>query len=85
MLSSDDFFYFVIFVDAHTKFIWFYLLVFKSDVFNMFHQFQVFVERQFSQKIKYVQTNWSGEYHKLNSFFQTIGIHHLLICPHTHE
>jgi len=32
------------FVDAHTKFIWFYPIVIKSDVFNVFHQFQVFVE-----------------------------------------
>jgi hypothetical protein len=57
MLSSDGFCYFVIFMDAHMKFIWFYPFVLKSDVFNAFHQFQVFVERQFSQKIKYVQTD----------------------------
>ena len=72
-------------MDAYTKFIWFYPTVIKFDVFNVFHQFQVFVERQFSRKIKYVQTNWGGEYHKLNSFFKTIGIHHHLICPHIHE
>jgi hypothetical protein len=57
MLSSNGFCYFVIFIDAHTKFIWFYPSILKSDVFNVFHQFQVFVERQFSQKIKYVQTD----------------------------
>jgi histone deacetylase 1/2 len=57
MLSLDGFCYFVIFMDAHTKFIWFYPLVLKSDVFNVFHQFQVFVERQFSRKIKSVQTD----------------------------
>jgi hypothetical protein len=45
----------------------------------------VLVERQFSRKIKSIQTNWGDKYHKLNSFFQTIGIHHRLICPHTHE
>ena len=44
MLSSDGFCYFVIFVDAHTKFIWFYHLVAKSDVFTIFHQFQVLVK-----------------------------------------
>jgi histone deacetylase 1/2 len=44
ILSSDGFRYFVIFVDAHTKFIWFYPLSAKSDVFNVFHQFQVLVE-----------------------------------------
>jgi hypothetical protein len=51
----------------------------------VFHQFQVFVERQFSCKIKSVQTGWGDEYHKLNSVFKIIGIHHRLICPHTYE
>jgi len=64
MLSSDGFRYFVIFVDAHTKFIWFYPFVAKSDVFTIFHQFQAFVERQFSLKIKSAQTDWGSEYQK---------------------
>jgi len=85
MLSSDGFCYFVIFVDAHTNFIWFYPMVAKSDVFNIFHQFQALVKRQFSLKIKSIQTNWGGEYRKLNTYFKTIGIHHHVICPHTHE
>jgi len=29
--------------------------------------------------------DWGGGYCKLNKFFQTIGIHHRLICPHNHE
>ena len=45
ILSSDGFCYFVIFVDVYIKFIWFYPLSAKSDMFNMFHQFQVLVER----------------------------------------
>jgi len=57
----------------------------KSDVFNMFHKFQVLVERQFSCKIESVQTDWGGENNKLNSFFKTVGIHHHIICPYTHE
>jgi len=85
MFSFDGFRYFVIFVDAHTKHIWYYPLIAKSDVFFTFQRFQTLVERQFSLKIKYVQTDWGGEYCKLNKFFQTIGIHHQLICPHTHE
>ena len=47
--------------------------------------FQILVERQFLLKIKFVQTDWGGEYRKLSTFFQTIGIHHRLIFPHTHE
>ena len=62
MLSSDGFCYFVIFMDAHTKFILFYPLVAKSNVFNIFHQFLAFVECQFSLKIKTVQIDWGGEY-----------------------
>jgi histone deacetylase 1/2 len=56
MLSFDGFRYFVIFMDDHTKFIWFYPLVAESDVFVIFHQFQALVECQFSLKIKSVQT-----------------------------
>jgi len=85
LFSMDSYRYFVIFVDAHTKYIWYYPLVAKSDVYSVFHQFQTLVERQFSLKIKSVQTDWAGEYRKLSTFFQIIGIHHRLICPHTHE
>jgi len=83
MFSSDGFCYFVIFVDVHTKHIWYYPLVAKSDVFSTFQRFQTLVEHQFSLKIKSVQTDWGSEYRKLNKFFQAIGIHHWLICPHT--
>ena len=82
---SDGYRYFVIFVDAYTKYVWYYPLLAKSDVYSVFHQFQTLVERQFSLKIKYVQTDWGGEYRNLSIFFQTIGIHHCLICPYTHE
>ena len=85
MFFFDGFRYFVIFIDTHRKHIWYYLLIAKYNVFSTFHHFQVLVERQFSHKIKSVQTDWGGEYLKSNSFFQTIGIHHRLIFPHTHE
>jgi histone deacetylase 1/2 len=53
---------------------------------NGFRYFVIFINvHWFSHKIKFVQTFWGGEYRKLNSFFQTIGIHHQLICPHTYE
>jgi len=45
MLCSNGFRYFVMFLDARTKFIWFYQIALKSDIFNMFHQFQVLVEQ----------------------------------------
>jgi hypothetical protein len=57
LFSFDGFCYFIIFVDAHTKYIWYYPLVAKSNVYYIFHQFQTLVEHQFLLKIKFVQTN----------------------------
>jgi hypothetical protein len=45
MFFSDGFCYFVILIDTHTKYLWYYLLVAKSDVFSIFQCFQVLVER----------------------------------------
>jgi histone deacetylase 1/2 len=33
----------------------------------------------------HVQTDWGGEYIKLNKFFSDIGITHRVSCPHTHQ
>jgi hypothetical protein len=53
----------------------------KSEVFAKFHDFQHHVERLLNRKIKSIQMDWGGEYHKLNSFFARIGISHLVSCP----
>jgi hypothetical protein len=39
----------------------------------------------FDCKIIDMHTYWCGEYERLNSFFHTVGISHLLSCPHTHQ
>jgi histone deacetylase 1/2 len=57
----------------------------KSDVFQIFHNFQKLVERQFDIKILALQSDWGGEYEKLNSFFRKIGIEHHVSCPHAHQ
>jgi histone deacetylase 1/2 len=77
--------YYVSFIDDYSKFTWIYLLKKKSDVFQKFHDFQHLVERQFNRKIVAMQTDWGGEYQKLNSFFQKVGISHLVSCPHAHH
>ena len=64
---------------------WFYPIKSKADVLPIFHQFQALVERQFNKKIICMQTDWVGEYRKLNSLFQRIGIAHRVSCPHTHQ
>jgi histone deacetylase 1/2 len=45
MFLFYGFHYFIIFIDAHTKHIWFYPIVVKSYVFFTFYRFQTIVER----------------------------------------
>jgi hypothetical protein len=77
--------YYVSFVDDYSKFTWIYLLKFKSEVFKKFQEFQNLVERLFNRKIIAVQSDWGGEYEKLNPFFTKIGISHHVSCPHAHQ
>jgi hypothetical protein len=77
--------YHVSFIDDFSKFTWIYLIKFKSEVFAKFLEFQTLVERLFDRKIIVVQTDWGGEYQKLNSFFSKIGITHFVSCPHAHQ
>jgi hypothetical protein len=78
--------YYVSFIDDFSKFTWVYLLKHKSEVFQKFHDFQAHVEHLFDRKILAMQTYLrGGEYHKLSSFFERIGINHLISCPHTHQ
>jgi hypothetical protein len=39
----------------------------------------------FDRKIISMQTDWGGEYEKLNPFFTKVGISHHVSCPHTHQ
>ena len=77
--------YYVSFIDDFSKFSWIYLLKNKSDVFKKFRLFQAHVERLFDPKIISMQTDWGGEYQRLSSFFERIGITHHVSCPHAHQ
>ena len=50
--------YYVSFIDAYSRFTWLYLIKRKSDVFDVFIQFQAHVERLLKQKIIHVQSDW---------------------------
>lgn len=77
--------YYVSFIDDYSKFTWIYLLKYKSEVFSIFQEIQKLVERYFNRKILTVQSDWGGEYEKLNSFFHSIGIQHHVSLPHAHQ
>lgn len=47
--------------------------------------FQLLLESQFECKIQMIQTDWSGEYHRLNTYFHSIGVAQRLISPDTYE
>ena len=76
--------YYVSFIDDYTKFSWIYLLKKRSDVFQVFQNFQALVEKNLIAK-----SLWSnligGGYKKLNSFFQGLGNSHHVSCPHAHQ
>jgi hypothetical protein len=69
--------YYVSFIDDYSKFTWIY-------VFNAFVNFQKLVERKLDKKILTLQSDWGGEYVKLNGFLQTQGTAHHVSCPHAH-
>jgi histone deacetylase 1/2 len=77
--------YYVSFIDAYSHFTWLYLLKSKADVFTIFTQFQLHVERLLQHKIIHVQSDWGGEYRNLSAFFNKLGISHHFSCPHTHQ
>jgi hypothetical protein len=77
--------FYVSFVEDYNKFTWISLIKFKFEVIQKFYEFQSLIEGIFNRKILVVQSDWGGEYEKLNSFFTKIGIVHQVSCPHTHQ
>jgi histone deacetylase 1/2 len=61
------------------------LLKKRSDVYQVFLNFQKYVKRKFDRKIITMQTDWGGEYEKLHGLFQKVGITHRVSCPHAHQ
>ena len=81
--SSDGHNYFLLCVDDFSRYMWIFPLKHKYDVYNVFKQFMIVIERQFNTKVKSVQTDWGGEFRNLSPFFTSLGILHRLSCPHT--
>ena len=83
--STNDFQYYLLFVDEYSKFSWLYLLKHKSDVLDIFKFFKATVETQLDSKIKVLRTDNGGEYtsNAFKHFCSTQGIIHQFSCPHT--
>lgn len=52
---------------------------------SIFLQFQKHVELLLGRKICSVQSDWGGEYHRLNKYFKQVGIRLHISCPYTHQ
>ena len=81
--SFDNYKYYVIFVDHFTKYVWFFPLRLKSDVFSIFVRFKTLVQNYFLTTIRNIYTDGGSEFLKLTSFFQQTSINHLLTPPYT--
>jgi transposase InsO family protein len=75
----------VSFLDDFSRYTWLFPIACKSDVYTIFNQFKLYVERYFSCSIKSVQSDWGGKYRSLSKILQHHGITHRLSCPHTHQ
>lgn len=84
-ISFDGCHVFMLYVDHHSRYMWFYPLKLKSDVYTTFTNFVKIVERQFNSKIKSFKTDWGGEFRNLSPFFTNLDIIHLQSCHHTSE
>jgi hypothetical protein len=58
--------FYVSFIDAYSRYTWFYPIQAKFDVMPTFLQFQTMVERLLNSKIISVQSDWGGEYRTLH-------------------
>ena len=85
MQSNLGFTYYALFIDDYSRFTWIYPLKLKSDFFNIFLQFQKFVENQHSARIKFFQSDGDAKFTSncFKAHLSTSGIHHQISCPYT--
>jgi len=81
--SINGHFYYAIFIDHFSKYVWLYPIKHKSNVSHICPIFKSLVENQLNTKIKTFYSNNGGKYIKLRSFFQTHRITHLTTLPYT--
>ena len=86
-ISSNDYRYYLIFVNDFSKYLWLYLLYNHFDVFQIFMVFKNKVENLLGKKIKILHFDGDDEFmsHQFQSFLAYVGISHQLLCPHTPE
>lgn len=77
--------YYMSFVDAHSRYLWIYILRNKTKTLSIVLQFIKYVENQTGHKLKTIQTDGGSKFKPLKSYFHDKGIDHKVICPHTSD
>ncbi|GAA0152880.1 transmembrane signal receptor [Lithospermum erythrorhizon] len=83
IISPSGMCYYVIFIDQLTRYTWCYPMKNKSDTLAMFIQFYAYIQNTFNKPILTFQADEGGEFHKLESYFLSHGIHFRYSCPYT--
>ncbi|KAF7834790.1 Retrovirus-related Pol polyprotein from transposon TNT 1-94 [Senna tora] len=60
VVSSRGFRYYIVFIDAYSRFSWLYLLKSKSDAFSAFKQFRMLAEKQLNTSLRTFQSDFGG-------------------------
>jgi len=74
VLSTEGFKYYIVFIDACTRYAWLYPLKQKSDALAIFKTFHMFAELQYQSKLKVFQTNNGGEFKAFLPYLTSCGI-----------
>ena len=74
--------WFVIFVDNCTQMTWLYLIKTKDEVFQIFQNFHIMIQNQFSTKIQLLWLDNGGEFvnHRFKAYSQQHGLLHETSC-----
>lgn len=81
--SLSDCVYFLTFIDDYTYYVWVYVLKTRSQVFEKFKEFKIFVEKLFGFLIKCIRTDNGGDYisSALEHFLRSEGVKHQKTVP----
>lgn len=77
--------YHLLLVGDCTRFNWFYPLKCKSEVWQVFTEFMLMIEKLVNRKIKSFQSYNEGEFLALSEFFRKNGIIYRRSCPLAHQ
>ena len=82
-LSTEGYRYYIIFVDAYTRYTWLYPLKLKSDALSIFITFHKLAELKYNAKIKVLKTDNGGEFRAFLPYLHSHGIQPHFTCSHT--